>query len=92
MALIVQKFGGSSVSDPERIRKVADNVARTVKRGHQVVVVVSAIVVVVGAIVVVVVGAIVVVVGAIVVVVVVGAAVVVVLAQLRFAAFFCHTQ
>ena len=42
MALIVQKFGGSSVSDPERIRKVADNVARTVKRGHQVVVVVSA--------------------------------------------------
>jgi aspartate kinase len=38
----VQKFGGSSVSDPERIRKVADNVARTVKRGHQVVVVVSA--------------------------------------------------
>ena len=42
MALIVQKFGGSSVSDPERIRKVADNVARTVKRGHQVVVVFSA--------------------------------------------------
>jgi aspartate kinase len=42
VALIVQKFGGSSVSDPERIRKVADNVARTVKRGHQVVVVVSA--------------------------------------------------
>ena len=42
MALIVQKFGGSSVADPERIRKVADNVARTVKHGHQVVVVVSA--------------------------------------------------
>jgi aspartate kinase len=42
VALIVQKFGGSSVADPERIRKVADNVARTVKRGHQVVVVVSA--------------------------------------------------
>ena len=42
MALIVQKFGGSSVADPERIRAVADHVARTVKRGHQVVVVVSA--------------------------------------------------
>ncbi len=42
MALIVQKFGGSSVSDPERIRTVAENVVRTVKRGHQVVVVVSA--------------------------------------------------
>ena len=42
MALIVQKFGGSSVSDPERIRAVADHVARTVKRGNQVVVVVSA--------------------------------------------------
>ncbi len=42
MALIVQKFGGSSVSDPERIRTVADHVARTVRRGNQVVVVVSA--------------------------------------------------
>ena len=42
MALIVQKFGGSSVSDPERIRAVADHVARTVRRGHQVVVAVSA--------------------------------------------------
>ncbi len=42
MALIVQKFGGSSVADPERIRAVADHVARTVKRGNQVVVVVSA--------------------------------------------------
>ena len=42
MALIVQKFGGSSVADPERIRTVADHVARTVKRGNQVVVVVSA--------------------------------------------------
>ena len=42
MALYVQKFGGSSVADPERIRTVADHVARTVKRGHQVVVVVSA--------------------------------------------------
>ncbi len=42
MALFIQKFGGSSVSDPERIRAVADHVARTVKHGHQVVVVVSA--------------------------------------------------
>jgi aspartate kinase len=42
VALIVQKFGGSSVSDPERIRTVADHVARTVKRGNQVVVAVSA--------------------------------------------------
>ena len=42
MALIVQKFGGSSVSDPDRIRAVADHVVRTVRRGHQVVVAVSA--------------------------------------------------
>jgi aspartate kinase len=42
VALVVQKFGGSSVADPERIRAVADHVARTVKRGNQVVVVVSA--------------------------------------------------
>ena len=42
MALVVQKFGGSSVADPERIRNVADHVARTVKHGHQVVVAVSA--------------------------------------------------
>ena len=38
----MQKFGGSSVADPERIRNVADHVLRTVKRGNQVVVVVSA--------------------------------------------------
>ena len=42
VALIVQKFGGSSVADPERIRMVADHVQRTVRRGNQVVVVVSA--------------------------------------------------
>jgi aspartate kinase len=42
VALIIQKFGGSSVADPERIRTVADHVARTVRRGNQVVVVVSA--------------------------------------------------
>ena len=42
MAVVVQKFGGTSVADPERIREVADHVARTIKRGDQVVVVVSA--------------------------------------------------
>ena len=42
MALVVQKFGGTSVADPERIREVADHVARTHRRGEQVVVVVSA--------------------------------------------------
>ena len=42
MGLVVQKFGGTSVADPERIREVADHVARTRKRGDQVVVVVSA--------------------------------------------------
>ena len=42
MALVVQKFGGSSLSDTERIRAVADHVARTRRQGHEVVVVVSA--------------------------------------------------
>ncbi len=42
MALIVQKFGGTSVGDADRIREVADQVARTVRRGNQVVLVVSA--------------------------------------------------
>ncbi|MBL78044.1 MAG: aspartate kinase [Acidimicrobiaceae bacterium] len=42
MALIVQKFGGTSVGDPERIREVADHVARTVRHGDRVVLVVSA--------------------------------------------------
>jgi aspartate kinase len=40
--LVVQKFGGTSVADPERIRNVADHVARTRRRGDDVVVVVSA--------------------------------------------------
>ncbi len=40
--LVVQKFGGTSVADPERIREVADHVARTRRRGDDVVVVVSA--------------------------------------------------
>src|SRR3954470_2178401 len=43
MALVVQKFGGTSVADPERIREVADHIARTKRRGDDVVVVVSAI-------------------------------------------------
>ena len=42
MALIVQKYGGTSVADPDRIKAVADNVAFTKKRGHDVIVVVSA--------------------------------------------------
>jgi aspartate kinase len=42
MALLVQKFGGSSVADPDRIRQVADHVARCRRRGDDVVVVVSA--------------------------------------------------
>ncbi|MCG3176087.1 MAG: Aspartate kinase [Candidatus Omnitrophica bacterium] len=42
MALIVQKYGGSSVADPERIKNVARRVARYRKQGHSVVVVVSA--------------------------------------------------
>lgn len=42
MALYVQKFGGTSVGTPDRMRAVADHVVRTVKRGHQVVVVISA--------------------------------------------------
>jgi aspartate kinase len=40
--LVIQKFGGTSVADPDRIREVADHVARTVRHGNQVVVVVSA--------------------------------------------------
>ncbi|MEM7680085.1 MAG: aspartate kinase [Pseudomonadota bacterium] len=42
MALIVAKFGGTSVADTERIKIAASKVAREVGRGHQVVVVVSA--------------------------------------------------
>ena len=40
--LLVQKFGGTSVADPERIRAVADHVARTRRAGDDVIVVVSA--------------------------------------------------
>ena len=42
MALIVQKYGGTSVGSPERIKNVARRVAHWTARGHQVVVVVSA--------------------------------------------------
>jgi aspartate kinase len=42
VALLVQKFGGTSVSDADRIRAVADHVARTRRRGDSVVLVVSA--------------------------------------------------
>ena len=42
MALIVQKYGGSSVADAERIKNVARRVAETKDEGNQVVVVVSA--------------------------------------------------
>jgi aspartate kinase len=42
VALIVQKYGGTSVADPERIRAVADHVAFTKRHGARVVVVVSA--------------------------------------------------
>ena len=42
MALIVQKYGGTSVADPERIRAVAEHVAFTKRHGNDVVVVVSA--------------------------------------------------
>ncbi|MBA4372865.1 MAG: aspartate kinase [Thermodesulfovibrio sp.] len=42
MALIVQKYGGTSVGSVERIKSVAERVVRTVKDGNKVVVVVSA--------------------------------------------------
>ena len=42
MALVVQKYGGSSVQDADRIKKVAERIVRTHKEGNDVVVVVSA--------------------------------------------------
>jgi aspartate kinase len=42
MGIVVQKYGGTSVADAERIRRVADRVMRTKRAGHDVVVVVSA--------------------------------------------------
>ena len=40
--LIVQKYGGSSVADNAKVFNVAERIAKTVKEGHSVVVVVSA--------------------------------------------------
>ncbi len=42
MALIVQKYGGTSVGSPDRIKNVARRVAKFKAQGHQVVVVLSA--------------------------------------------------
>jgi len=42
MALVVQKYGGTSVGDVERIRNVARRVLNAKKQGHELVVVVSA--------------------------------------------------
>ncbi|MGI8532887.1 MAG: aspartate kinase, partial [Geodermatophilaceae bacterium] len=42
MALVVQKYGGSSVADAERIKRVAERIVATRREGHSVVVVVSA--------------------------------------------------
>ena len=42
MAIVVQKYGGTSVGDVDRVKRVADRVARTHRDGNQTVVVVSA--------------------------------------------------
>jgi aspartate kinase len=42
MAIVVQKYGGSSVADVTRMKTVAERVMRTRREGHDVVVVVSA--------------------------------------------------
>jgi aspartate kinase len=42
MAVIVQKYGGSSVADVQKLKSVATRVMRTSQQGHDVVVVVSA--------------------------------------------------
>ncbi|MCW2621867.1 MAG: aspartate kinase [Frankiales bacterium] len=42
MGLVVQKYGGSSVSDAERIKRVAERIVATRKAGHDVCIVVSA--------------------------------------------------
>ena len=42
MAIVVQKYGGSSVADVARIRQVAERIMRTKAAGYDVVVVVSA--------------------------------------------------
>ncbi|HXV71436.1 MAG TPA: aspartate kinase [Acidimicrobiia bacterium] len=42
MPVVVQKYGGTSVADPDRIKAVADRVVRTRESGNDIVVVVSA--------------------------------------------------
>src|SRR5215208_8114923 len=42
MAVVVQKYGGSSVADVNKLKRVAERVMRTRQQGHDVVVVVSA--------------------------------------------------
>ena len=42
MSIIVQKFGGTSVANPERIKAAANIAIKTYNQGHQVVIVVSA--------------------------------------------------
>jgi aspartate kinase len=42
VSLVVQKYGGTSVADPERIKAVADHIVATRRAGNEVVVVVSA--------------------------------------------------
>jgi aspartate kinase len=42
MPIVVQKYGGTSVGDPERIQRVADRIAQAREQGHDVVAVVSA--------------------------------------------------
>lgn len=42
MALIVQKFGGTSVANPEKIKAVADRVMKLHRQGHNMVIVLSA--------------------------------------------------
>lgn len=42
MSIVVQKFGGSSVADPDKIRNVAQRIAKSYDKGQQVVVVISA--------------------------------------------------
>jgi aspartate kinase len=42
MAIVVQKYGGTSVADVQKLKRVAERVMRTRQQGHDVVVVVSA--------------------------------------------------
>src|SRR5919204_1958988 len=42
MSIVVQKYGGSSVADVGKLKRVAERVMRTRREGHDVVVVVSA--------------------------------------------------